>query len=88
MSMRTGFDDLIVGAVHDSRSGAAYVVFGRSGGFLQEVNVSTLDGNNGFKMTDGREDLVGVSVSAAGDVNGDGLGISSSAHPDPNPFPT
>ena len=37
------------------------------------VNLSTLDGTNGFRL-DGEAagDLSGYSVSSAGDVNGDG----------------
>ena len=73
-----GFDDLIVGASEaDSSgidSGSSYVVFGRALGFESTINLSDLDGNNGFRL-DGVSafDRFGVSVSDAGDVNGDGF---------------
>ena len=74
-----GFDDLIIGAFHASgggnpKAGATYVVFGKAGGFAANLDVSTLDGTNGFKLSgSGYNDYSGFSVSAAGDVNGDGL---------------
>jgi hypothetical protein len=74
-----GFDDLIVGAdvgadPNGSNSGSSYVVFGKSGGFAATINLSTLDGTNGFRL-DGvaANDRSGRSVSSAGDVNGDGF---------------
>jgi hypothetical protein len=73
-----GFDDLIVGAYgadpNGSNSGSSYVVFGKSGGFAATINLSTLDGTNGFRL-DGvaADDRSGFSVSSAGDVNGDGF---------------
>ena len=74
-----GFDDFIVGAddaepqdVHEA--GTAYVVFGSDAGFPANLNVSSLDGSNGFSIP-GREaqDNIGLVLGAAGDVNGDGL---------------
>ncbi|MBF0626690.1 MAG: FG-GAP repeat protein [Magnetococcales bacterium] len=73
-----GFDDLIIGAyladVGGWTSGASYVVFGKSGGFASSLNLSTLNGSNGFRL-DGvaAYDGSGRSVSSAGDVNGDGF---------------
>lgn len=71
-----GYDDLILGAEYASpngnRSGAAYVVFGRSDG-VQEINVTALDGTNGFRLTGTSAfDAAGSVVSNAGDINGDG----------------
>jgi hypothetical protein len=74
-----GFADLIIGAAGAGpggpSSGAAYVVFGSTGGFASTVDLSTLDGTNGFRL-DGVAsfDRAGYSVSRAGDVNGDGFG--------------
>ena len=74
-----GFGDLIIGArgadPNGSNSGASYVVFGKAGGFAANLNLSTLDGSNGFKLSGvAAGDYSGRSVSAAGDVNGDGFG--------------
>ena len=73
-----GFDDLIVGAPYadpnGSDSGASYVVFGTSSGFASNLNLSTLNGINGFKLSGAAAgDYSGISVSGAGDVNGDGF---------------
>jgi hypothetical protein len=69
-------DDLIVGGNQVGNvgpgAGAAYVIFGRTGGFT-DINVSTLNGTNGFRI-DGAAawSTAGRSVSGAGDINGDG----------------
>jgi hypothetical protein len=74
-----GFGDLIVGAPGASgssaRSGASYVVFGKAGGFATNLNLASLNGGTGFKLSGvASGDRAGASVSAAGDVNGDGFG--------------
>ncbi len=64
-----GFDDLILGA-----SNVAYVVFGKAAGFAPAMDLSALDGSNGFRLVDPTlAPYSGFSASAAGDVNGDGL---------------
>ena len=73
-----GFDDLIVGAFgadpHGSQSGASYVVFGKASGFAANIDLSTLNGTNGFKLSGAAAyDRSGFSVASAGDVNGDGF---------------
>ncbi len=73
-----GFDDVIIGAFkadpNGDRSGSSYVVFGKGSSFDASMDLSSLDGNNGFRL-DGAEsfDYSGISVSRAGDVNGDGF---------------
>ncbi|MBF0145148.1 MAG: FG-GAP repeat protein, partial [Magnetococcales bacterium] len=73
-----GFDDLLIGAAWadpgGNLSGASYVIFGKASGFISQFDLSTLDGNNGFRL-DGvaDDDRSGRSVSNAGDVNGDGF---------------
>ena len=73
-----GFDDLIIGAYgadpNGDASGSSYVVFGKATGFAAAVDLSGLDGNNGYRL-DGTDafNLSGVSVSGAGDINGDGF---------------
>jgi hypothetical protein len=64
-----GFDDLIIGAnAADSNaynSGASYVVFGKASAFAPNLNLSTLDGSNGFKLSGvEKSDFAGWSVSA------------------------
>ena len=87
-----GVDDLLMSApmldAPDGRAnvGGVYVLFGKTGAFSATVEVSTLNGSNGFVM-------YGVAAydyaryhSQAGDVNGDGYDdvILSSGYPDPN----
>ncbi len=73
-----GIDDLIVGAKHSdpngSYSGASYVVFGSNAGFAANLDLSTLNGTNGFRISGVTAyDQSGWSVASAGDVNGDGI---------------
>jgi len=75
-----GFDDLLVGAVGADPStsaleaGQSYVVFGKSGGFADNLDFSLLDGSNGFVLNGiDADDFSGNSVSSAGDINGDGF---------------
>ena len=74
-----GFDDVIIGSKYADRngvvlSGETYVVFGQAapvpGGAL---GLASLNGSNGFVLRGiDPGDFSGVSVSGAGDVNGDG----------------
>ncbi|ELS00264.1 FG-GAP repeat protein, partial [Gloeocapsa sp. PCC 73106] len=74
-----GFDDLIIGATAAdpngrNSAGQSYVVFGRNGGFSSSLNLSTLNGSNGFTINGiNPDDFSGESVSSAGDINGDGF---------------
>jgi hypothetical protein len=78
-----GFADLIVGApfaeipdsATDPNGGESYVVFGKaSWAGTPSLDLATLDGTNGFKLSGNEEgDTSGTSVSSAGDVNGDGF---------------
>ncbi len=66
-----GYTDLLIGAPYKSR---CYVVFGGPGvGSSGIIALSSLNGTNGFKL-DGENDRddSGISVSAVGDINGDG----------------
>jgi hypothetical protein len=76
-----GFDDAIVGA-NDAEGdsgefseGESYVVFGKANwAGVPLLDLATLDGTNGFRLSGIDEyDFSGVSVSSAGDVNGDGF---------------
>ncbi|VEP16461.1 Type I secretion target GGXGXDXXX repeat protein domain protein [Hyella patelloides LEGE 07179] len=83
-----GIDDLIIGApyagekvifdygfyTNSDRRGEAYIVFGSTEGFDAELDLSTLDGSNGFQISGiNSYDNLGRSVSSAGDFNGDGF---------------
>ena len=86
-----GYDDIIIGAHHADpngySSGSSYVVFGKASGFNRTINLSELDGRDGFRLDgESTHDFSGYSVSSAGDVNGDGYDdIIIGAHlADPN----
>ncbi|WP_442940157.1 beta strand repeat-containing protein [Nostoc sp.] len=74
-----GIDDLIIGTPGASPngitySGQSYVVFGSKGGFDAQLNLSTLNGSNGFAINGiNAYDGLGESVSSAGDINSDGI---------------
>jgi len=73
-----GVGDLVIGAPgadpHGNGSGAAYVVFGQSSGFSSSLDLSALDGTNGFRISgEAAHDGSGFSVASAGDFNGDGF---------------
>ncbi|MCI5044003.1 MAG: hypothetical protein MRY72_04840, partial [Aquisalinus sp.] len=76
-----GFDDIIIGAPYAASggqnfAGEAYVIFGNSQGLPTTLNLSDLDGSNGFLLngiTSGVSSLFGYAVSSAGDINGDGI---------------
>ena len=72
-----GFDDFIIGAYFNDAggtdAGAAYVIFGKADG-LGSFDLGNLQPSQGFKIQgDEAGDWAGSSVSAAGDVNGDGF---------------
>jgi hypothetical protein len=87
-----GFDDLIIGAVSAdpngiTNAGQSYVVFGSNSGFGAGLDLSTLNGSNGFAINGiAAFDQSGKSVSSAGDVNGDGFDdlIIGTQYADPN----
>ena len=91
-----GIDDIIIGAyVADPddapHAGESYVVFGSSEDWSEALDLSDLNGTNGFIINGiDEDDYSGRSVSSAGDVNGDGIDdIIIGAHyadPDVNPL--
>ena len=73
-----GFADVLIGApgggIDSIAPGAAYVVFGKADGFAPTLDLSQLDGSNGFRLDgEGNTSRAGQSVSGAGDINGDGF---------------
>jgi hypothetical protein len=72
-----GFADIIVGAPYSDlgsvNRGAAYVIYGRPGGF-GEIDLSNVQPSQGFAIQGAADNFqTGLSVSSAGDVNGDGF---------------
>ena len=72
-----GYDDMVIGASYALEGGisygqgVSYVVFGKASGF-SDIDLGSL-GSGGFKLIgEDANDRLGVSVSGAGDVNGDG----------------
>ena len=85
-------DDIIIGSLNAdpngiADAGAAIVVFGNATGLPASLSVSDLTGGNGF-VINGIDslDLLGLSASGAGDVNGDGVDdvIIGARDADPN----
>ncbi len=74
-----GLDDLLIGALYADGAGGVdagetYVVFGRQGGFGGVLDLNALNGQTGFAIGGATAGAYsGQSVSAAGDVNGDGI---------------
>jgi len=73
-----GFDDLVVGATNAGpnfygTSSVSYVIFGKQSGF-GHIDLSQLAASDGFTIsTPYTAGAFGVTVSGAGDVNGDGF---------------
>ncbi len=74
-----GIDDLAVGDPYrviaektENAFGAGYVVRGHGGDWPAEVDLTTLDGTQGFEITSTFR-FDGFPVAPAGDVNGDGI---------------
>ncbi len=74
-----GIDDLVIGAPGAEPggqfiAGSSYVVFGTALGLPAQLDLSNLNGVNGFRI-DGAAggDQSGTIVAPAGDINGDGI---------------
>ncbi len=73
-----GIDDMIFGAPGNDQDGTgagrAYVVYGKAGATRGPMDLAALPMADGFIIQgDDADDLTGICVAAAGDVNGDGL---------------
>jgi hypothetical protein len=61
--------------------------YGKTSDFGSSFDLSTLDGSNGFKINGiAANDQAGISISNAGDINGDGINdlIIGAPNADPN----
>jgi len=72
-----GIDDIALHAPSEdtnaTSSGAVYVVYGTTDSFTSPVNISDLDGDNGFVMYgENQSDQAGSVLAFGGDFNGDG----------------
>jgi hypothetical protein len=66
-----GLDDLIIGA---PGANSSYIVYGSRDGFSGTLSLDSIDGTEGFVIEGvNAGDNAGDSVSAAGDLNGDGV---------------
>lgn len=70
-----GVDDIIIGGpLANKNTGQSYIVFGSKKPWSAAIDLSSLNGVNGFTINGIHpEDRSGESVKGAGDVNGDGI---------------
>ena len=81
-----GIDDLAVGAPYaggqitnygyeySTGEGRTYIIFGKQSSFAANVDVKSLNGNNGFALGGiDAQDNLGTAIASAGDINGDGI---------------
>lgn len=70
-----GFSDLLIGTSF-AQEKKAYVLFGKAGGFTQNIELSQLDGTDGVSLQgfEGDANFSNGRVRFAGDVNNDGVG--------------
>ena len=70
-----GVDDILIGAPGaNNQAGQSYILFGSRNSWPSAINLSSLNGNNGFIINGvNANDSSGSAVSEAGDVNADGI---------------
>ncbi len=69
-----GFDDIAIGVAYGDTKGrgSVYVVFGSESGINGPLDLSNLDGTNGFRIeAEGNGNDIGRVVASAGNFNGD-----------------
>ena len=74
--------DIVVGAPAGNDGGQSYVIFGRDTAFEAVMDMSSLNGENGFMISSQQASQLGHAVSAAGDINDDGIGDLVVSDPD------
>ena len=74
-----GFEDFAVTAPESSRgsiegTGSVFLIFGAANGFTSEIDLGSLDGQDGLRFfTSNNRELLQPVVSGGGDFNGDGI---------------
>jgi uncharacterized repeat protein (TIGR01451 family) len=69
-----GIDDLLIAEPFDN-AGKVYIIYGKNTGFSSSIDISTLTPNDGFEVIIpglAPNGFTGLSISDAGDLNGDG----------------
>lgn len=66
-----GIDDIWLGDQNDPVARVSYIVFGSEEQWPAAINITNLDGNNGFAINGFKKGL--LSQGGTGDVNGDGI---------------
>ncbi|HEY7906494.1 MAG TPA: hypothetical protein VIC53_06200, partial [Wenzhouxiangella sp.] len=69
-----GFDDIVIGVAYGDTKGrgSVYVVFGSESGINGPLDLSNLDGTNGFRVeAESNGNDIGYVVASAGNFNGD-----------------
>ena len=74
--------DIVVGAPAGNDGGRSYVIFGRDTVFDAVMDMSSLNGENGFMISSQQASQLGHAVSAAGDINDDGIDDLMVSDPD------
>lgn len=67
-----GFDDTFINDRDSSLNGGA-IIFGGNLAGGEVIDIGALDGSDGFHIAGYSSELLGESISAAGDFNGDGI---------------
>lgn len=67
-----GITDMLIGSPGESGATGAYIIFGKNGTWPSTVDLNTLDMSTGVTLR-GSYTYTGYSVSALGDVDGDGV---------------
>ncbi len=74
-----GFDDIAIGnglatANSFEVGGKAYIIFGTSSPLPVDLDLTTLDGTNGFTVQGAvKDERLGETIAGPGDINGDGI---------------
>ncbi len=68
-----GFDDILLSHISEDYESEAYIVFGKESGFSSEIELLNMQEEDGLRITGFGYNEEGLSLSKAGDLNGDGI---------------